>query len=846
MQKNKLTKKSLLIITSLSLLFLISLKRTKIFAYEAECEIGETATWSCGSGGCAEDEFRQCRCGLDNRWGSCSCIASSDCPADGEEGTGGGTGGGEPGCTPIDPSGFRLTSPANNSYIENNDVFLRWRDVADWGRGCPTNPRFFIRMGKLPNRGMPCRDQDNDAFYNLVYRSQRIITPANPPITNEPTIDPVNHVQINNLAWGGTYCWFVEANNNGGSRDSRDVWKFTIYNTPSFEDFNFAFTESCGNGISGQASNDGTDNPITFYTEYSLNDNGVGEEGITQVVTAISPDIYSSASIISEEVLAETSQDYFMALATINHTNPEQSEFQIVNSDSYPYYSGTQTSGSLTNSSNTATLMNINDTVDPESTHVEIIDANTIRVYWQVRFEDNYKYKTDGTLFDNVIQNNIYGAALREVFPGEWNSSTGSRTLGRSLGLLENWGVNVQPPKAIISDPQVLNSTDFNLDWDVQAYGLQKAEGYMWTSEEPLDITKISPAPILSINLTTSEPDTTVNPKPNSNVGVYYRSASADTLGIHTYRLTDTTRIEDTINTKMYAKDTACNEISDSGSALDLTGSWMMTAGGDIHATNFSTQLREASLTGDLEYLNNFSFLSTYTSAVSDAALVTSSRISKQNYLLERYDDWNSSPPRISDKTSWYDYLLDLVTKNSTITIAPSSQINKGQKTSQFLSGAKTQIETSGNFSVEEGAICDTRTIFFIQGDLTIHPDFTIQNSETEQMGCIFIVKGNIRIESGSFKNGYDKIQAFLITDGDLNTDVDNMGTNYDGLYLQGGVYTQGNNNLHRSFSMLDNYVNPAEIFEFDPRYTNIFQEELNIKDYSIREKGYIEKINKK
>lgn len=751
-----------------------------------------------------------------------------------------------PTCNATNPTPISLVSPANNSVNLENTVILDWSNVASWGTGCPQANNYSLKYAVKAGANCP-------AIGSASYTSVSTGT------TSTRT--------LSNLPWGNTYCWYVQAT-NGSSAVNSLIWQFSIAKTPTLVSSGIVSAMSCGASISGNASVNGTDNPITFYSEYSLNDNGVGIGGINEVTLAIVPNDYVTASPVSEAVLMDTAKDYFMAIADIDPNNPNQSTFRIVNKNGTAgEYSNSLSSGNLTNSAGAATLMNINDSGNANSTHVQIIDANTLRIYWQVKFEDQYKYTNTGSLYTSIINNNIYTAAFREYSSGLWNSSSGSRTIDRSLSNIMPWGVNVQIPKVQIGAPVIINATDFSIAWNATAYNLVAAEGYMWTKNQPISIDKVSPTPTGTFTLPVTEPNTDTLPVPNSNVNVYYRTGLASKLGTHRYSLNATGNLTDLINTKMYVRDTACNYIVDSGSALNLTGRWLMTASGSVYAPDFKFTVQQANIasnatvnnggsggtttTGDdFSYLNPFSYLSTYLSSALQKPISASSRQSKRNFLLESYNDWNGLVPKTSSSTNWYDYLLKVVSKNATVTPVATNTILTATKTKAILTSINSTytgyVEFTGNLTIQKNVVCNTHSIFFVRGNLNIIPDFTTASPNSTTNGCMFIVKGNITIQNGDFNNYYDKINGFFITNGSFNTLIDKNSTTdqYDGLYIYGGIIAQ-NTDFERTFQLLKNLSYPAEIIEYDARYAILFANDLKTQDYSIREKDFLKKVNK-
>jgi len=909
------------------------------FCYDyATCSDGSKTCGDCDDGG-GDDGGSVCTPDAKECTGSCG-TGCRECLSDGtgwvcrDVSVCGGCSGGDDddgGCTVTNPSSFNLLAPPDETLFYTNDVLLDWQDVNNWGEGCPNSNQYRLGYIQVATPSTPCPAQESGS-YNYIGAGT------------------TSHKNFRNLQWGRTYCWYAIATNSQGSRNSNQTWKFTTIKAPDIDDWGVTsyLTPECGTRTSGNASIDGTDNPITFFSEFSLDDNGSGIDEVKEIALAIVPAIYANAGTVSEETLASKTKNYFMALATIDYNNPDQSQFRIVNSDAYPYYSSPQTSGNLTNSAGTATLMNLNDSSNPDYTHVEVVDANTVRIYWQIRFEDNYKYKNNGALFDEVIKNRIYTAAFREYMPGKWNSSAGGGAIDRGLENMRLWKVNVQIPKAKGPTPQVIDTQRFKVNWRVEAIELMRAEGYMWTDLGNIDIRRTEPAwlPTREYTLNPTEPDISTDPIPNSNVQAFYRDGAAvQALGIHAYRILNIAQPDDSINTKMYITDSACNTVTDSGSVLTMGVGWLMTAGGDTFSRNFElNNIGIAQIPAPLDYLNAFSYLSTYITSVSNSTLTTQARISRYNFVLEGYDDWNSNPPKTADEGDWYTYIYNLVDANSEIRQAQSTTLASGTSTKDYIatefpdvqgdfvvaqsgcgdgfcnfwerankrceiktilgnpvpkdcntnatidfcrndctwcgdgtiqankseecdhagspdencdadckipeqgsgetSSYESHILIKDNFTIESTTTCNTQTIFFIEGNLTINPDFTIQNDGSNQMGCMFFVGGDLHIQAGDFKDYYDLVHGFFFVKGGFYTYEDQVGGSFDGLYIKGSVINKGTNNLDRAFELLNNAAKPSEIIEYDSRYANIFGSELKIKDYSLREKDFIEKIN--
>ncbi len=150
----------------------------------------------------------------------------------------------------------------------------------------------------------------------------------------------------------------------------------------------------------------------------------------------------------------------------------------------------------------------------------------------------------------------------------------------------------------------------------------------------------------------------------------------------------------------------------------------------------------------------------------------------------------------------------------------------------------------------------------FVDGNLTINPDLTLTTAAntpiiTDQIynGCMFIVKGNVSIGTGTSKTnlattsatlaGYDIVNAFIITDGTFNVPVDahGVGKKGDGLYINGGVVSRNTMNaalttISRDINQQGNNLQPSTFFNLDPRYKLMFSEDFASRDYDIREFG--------
>lgn len=157
------------------------------------------------------------------------------------------------------------------------------------------------------------------------------------------------------------------------------------------------------------------------------------------------------------------------------------------------------------------------------------------------------------------------------------------------------------------------------------------------------------------------------------------------------------------------------------------------------------------------------------------------------------------------------------------------------------IPGSKDIFQVKGDLSISENDSCTRRTAFFVDGDLTITPSFTLSGSIKDN-GCIFFVQGKTIIQPGS-ELSIDEIDAFIVTnDFEIKEDT----ANHRPLQITGGVITHGKN----TFSRNRNYFNgsiiiestePSEIIKYEgARYIRLFKGVISTSGLlTIRESQY-------
>jgi hypothetical protein len=149
-------------------------------------------------------------------------------------------------------------------------------------------------------------------------------------------------------------------------------------------------------------------------------------------------------------------------------------------------------------------------------------------------------------------------------------------------------------------------------------------------------------------------------------------------------------------------------------------------------------------------------------------------------------------------------------------------------------------VTINSDATLNPGNQCDVRTIFFINGNLTIRPPFTI-NQYTgptgKDRGCMFIINGDLIIEGGGTfptANQFDLIHGFFIltkADSQIISAQDGH-TGFDRIKIIGGIVMKSTANIqdvHRKSLGLTTapyslYFPPSEIIIYDgARYISIF-----------------------
>lgn len=279
---------------------------------------------------------------------------------------------------------------------------------------------------------------------------------------------------------------------------------------------------------------------------------------------------------------------------------------------------------------------------------------------------------------------------------------------------------------------------------------------------------------------------------------------------------------------------------------------WVNTIGGNTYSQTFDqTHLSDGQFITNTNAIFNEkeAFLSTdlYLQPIG----ISIPRTSTRNAQIGDYTDSNSE---YKTGISWFNYFNQYL-RNTNLPIVRhqlnSSNINT-EKTSDFHPTGNINdvivYTYTGNLSLDVN-ICNTKSIFLIDGDLFITPNLKT-NGYTN--GCMFIVSGTTSIQPGdqagsvnspSPQTTYDEVHAYFITNS-FKTEIDPF---QDGLFIRGGVVEIAPNtgtdsmSLNRDLGVIRNKYSPSEIIEYDARYLYIYGDLLTyVYGYNIRESQFI------
>jgi hypothetical protein len=643
-------------------------------------------------------------------------------------------------CTVVAPGAATPTGPANGATNLDLPINFTWTNSTGWGNGCPNTNTFAIFTAVKSGPSCPAP--------GAAYVSVGSTTGTS--------------LSVSSLLWGRNYCWYVQKNNRSAVANSI-VQEFTTTPLPSVSNIQLTNPGLCGPvAISGRTDSPNANNPITLSIDFTdTNSNfGAGINRFNNLRVAVIPTGEQNSNVVPFSVLDPALRNRLGFRANVAGAT----SFSPLDSAVAPYFGPASSAGNLPNAAGTATLLSLNN-----ATSVQQIGNQTLRVTWQVRFENTFPTADD----------NIYIAAVVQTPSGNLVSQdaqgVGATMLQYRRAL--NWETDMAAPAASVSAPVAVSTDTFTLRWSASDTaggnnGLRDLRSYCYVDDNPTSIFDQTLGQMIALG------DTTLA---YPNAGNCLISGSS--LGTHTYTLSTLSNTSD-MHFSMYVEDGACNPSTPSNQ-LDSPAAWIVTSKGVASAQGGYNgfKIRNiATLSGIVPNLGNDSFLSTYAAMAGNNSIVSQLQ-SKHNFYTTQYDDKGALPPEISDADNWYDYLFQLVSARQTIDTSAITTIN-GSISAAFggSSGATLYKVVNNDLTLLSGSRCDANLALFVNGNLTIQPDLTKANNF---VACAFVVKGNVNVEVGTTKTSptalgqpaqYDVIEGAFLADGKFTTSVDQTG----------------------------------------------------------------------
>lgn len=240
--------------------------------------------------------------------------------------------------------------------------------------------------------------------------------------------------------------------------------------------------------------------------------------------------------------------------------------------------------------------------------------------------------------------------------------------------------------------------------------------------------------------------------------------------------------------------------------------------------------------------------LNAFPAAVTEACRTysCSSKLYDQNNYLDN-----------NDSLIDFDKLKTEITYQATIAGINNQVITLGDAVNKLSApGKNVFIVNTGSVTIPAGTTCNTSSIFFINGNLTVNPNFLINGYTTgagRDKGCMFVVSGDLNINAGAAAGTgvgqFDVVHGFFILTG-ANSKVNAPKDGFEKLRIIGGVVTK-DSTIQDALNRTATYTTPPSTLDMNAgtefiyeggRYLAIFDDLLTDPNqyYSIKELQYI------
>ncbi len=290
---------------------------------------------------------------------------------------------------------------------------------------------------------------------------------------------------------------------------------------------------------------------------------------------------------------------------------------------------------------------------------------------------------------------------------------------------------------------------------------------------------------------------------------------------------------------------------------INSPSGYMITQNGDVYVNGSVSQVKFNSTTDSFSSRTFSSSPSaTHILPISNPCSVANSICSSNKFLLLSYSDINTVTDTSPD--TWYEILKKSILDNSTITKKDYSAVGSYNFDNSIWDTYQA-ISYNGNLSIASDLKCPNKNIIFVNGNLTIAPQFTIDIADDVTNACAFIVNGKVIVTAGTnaattaavtggrFSNT-DVIEAFIIA---KNIDILND-VNRDPLLIKGGLILTSKNvadissfarNVNGNTLLTLQPNAPSEVIDYEGgRYINAFKDILkNPGIIGIKESSYLQ-----
>jgi hypothetical protein len=242
------------------------------------------------------------------------------------------------------------------------------------------------------------------------------------------------------LDWDKDYCWIVQAYNGSLANADRMmdfepwVWKLSTATPPTVDNVSVSSPLSCGGAyVSGRSEYVGTNNPVSINVDVTDTRNNFS--GSTNYTDEIRIAFIPSTEQNSNNVTFNMLDPNLVARAGFRVQNLLTTPtFSAVDQATSPWFGSTQSSGDLSNSSSTATLLDIGES---GGTTVSRLDNNTWRVTFKVRFENTFP-SASLNVYTATVSHNASGNTYSQ------NPGTGSGQSLRYTKSALSWRTDLQ------------------------------------------------------------------------------------------------------------------------------------------------------------------------------------------------------------------------------------------------------------------------------------------------------------------------------------------------------------------------------------------------------------------